>query len=192
VKIQVNSDSSITKDQAIKTYVAGEVSRVLSRYSGKLTRVEVHLTDVNRTKSGTHDKRCRVEARPARHRPLTVSNGARTVKESVGGALTKMRSSLETFFGRMDERRGAGTVKKRMLTAPPIASARTHRRPSSETAPAKTAAVVKPRRAVAKSRTTAKARTATTSHTKASKTTIGHSPKKKGIYQARRKSWPTR
>jgi hypothetical protein len=57
--------------------------------------VEVHLSDVNSRKFGTHDKICLIEARPAGHRPLTARNGASTVGEAVRGALMKLRSSLQ-------------------------------------------------------------------------------------------------
>lgn len=192
MKVQINSDSSINKDLSTKKYVAGEVNRVFKRYSAKLTRVEVHLTDVNRGKSGTHDKRCTVEVRPAEHRPLTVSNGARTIKESLGGALTKMRSALETFFGRTDARRGAGAVKTKMLTATSVSPTRVHRLLLTETVPAKPVAAVKPRRAAATTRTAAKPRTVAKPRVAVAKTANGRSPKKKAIFQARRKSWPTR
>ena len=119
MKVQINSDSSINKDLSTKKYVAGEVNRVFKRYSAKLTRVEVHLTDVNRGKSGTHDKRCTVEVRPAEHRPLTVSNGARTIKESLGGALTKMRSAPEPSLGGRVRAAVPAPLRQRCLTPPP-------------------------------------------------------------------------
>jgi hypothetical protein len=40
---------------------------------------------------------------------LNVTNRAQTVKLAVGGALTKLRSALETFYGRL-EKRGVDTV----------------------------------------------------------------------------------
>jgi hypothetical protein len=134
VKIQVNSDSSIRVDDAVIRYVTMRVNRGLQRFAPRLTRVEVHLTDVNRRKFGTTDKRCMIEARPARHRPLSVSNAARTVRESVSGALTKMQSALQTFFDRLGERR-------------PATAARAHRKVAARSTPATT-----PRRAATASR----------------------------------------
>jgi hypothetical protein len=167
MRIQVNSDSNIAVDTRVITFVADEVNRVLNRFANKLTRVEVHLSDVNSHKFGASDKRCVIEARPARHQPLTVSNGARTVKQSVGGALTKMRSSLQTFFGRLGKQQykdQGGAVKRAQSPVAPI------RQGARKETASKAAIVDSGKRS----------------------SVNGHSPKKKGIYQARRKSWPTR
>ena len=100
MRIQINSDKNIGVDTRVTHFVEGEANRVLKRFAGKLTRVEFHLSDVNAHKFGTHDKRCLVEARPAGHRPLTVSNAAATVPAAVGGVLIKLRSALQALFGR--------------------------------------------------------------------------------------------
>lgn len=109
MRTQVNSDKNINVDTRVVHFVQGEVNRVLRRFAGKLTRAEVHLSDVNSHKFGTNDKRCVIEARPARHRPLSATNRAPTVRQAVSGALDKMRSSLETFFGRL-RKQGEDTV----------------------------------------------------------------------------------
>jgi Sigma 54 modulation protein / S30EA ribosomal protein len=109
MRTQINSDNNINVDTRTIHFVENEVNRDLGRFAGKLTRIEVHLSDVNSYKSGTNDKRCVIEARPARHRPLSASNRAPTVRQAVRGALDKMRSSLETFFGRL-RKRGEDTV----------------------------------------------------------------------------------
>ena len=98
MRTQINSDKNINLDTRVIHFVEDKVNRALSRFAGKLTRIEVHLSDVNSHKSGTNDKRCVVEARPARHRPLSATNRAPTVTQAVRGALDKMRSALETFF----------------------------------------------------------------------------------------------
>ena len=61
-------------------FVRGEVDRLLNRFGSKLTGVEVHVSDVNSRKAGVNDKRCLIEARPARHRPVTATNRAQTVR----------------------------------------------------------------------------------------------------------------
>jgi len=109
MRIQVNSDKNVTVDRRVSQFVRNEAHRVLRKFAGKLTRVEVHLSDVNSYKFGINDKRCVIEARPARYRPVSSVNKAQTVRHAVGGALTKLRSVLETFFGRL-ESRGEDTV----------------------------------------------------------------------------------
>lgn len=109
MRVQINSDKNVTVDTRVIQFVRGEVNRSLRKFGSKLTRVEVHLSDVNSRKFGVNDKRCLIEARPARHRPVTATNKAQTVRQAVGGALTKLRSGLETFYGRL-EKRGVDTV----------------------------------------------------------------------------------
>ena len=163
--IQVNSDNTITVDASLVRFVEGEVSRMLGRFAKKLTRVEVHLSDVDNRKTGQADKRCLIEVRPAGARPLSASAKATSVASAVEQALGKMHRSLTTFFGR----RG---------------------RPATEMS-----ATVSPvKKAVAK-RTVprAKKRTAVKkAAVKKSKKLSPRGPKKKRIYQARRKPWPTR
>jgi hypothetical protein len=71
---------------------------------------------------------------------LTATNRAQTVRRAVGGALTKLRSGLETFYGRL-QRRGEDTVTPKRKRPPvgrrraPVASdsSRVHRVTRSRT-----------------------------------------------------------
>ena len=155
MRIQINSDKNIAVDAQIIGFVETEVNRVLTRFLGKLTRVEVHLSDVNSDKFGEFDKRCLIEARPAGRPPLAASDRAPTTEQAVRSALGKLRSSLQTFFGRLGKTPGAPVEK--------IASKRVV-----------TKATKKPATKAATKRATKKVA----------------APKKKAIYQARRKGWP--
>jgi hypothetical protein len=156
MKIQVNSDNTIAVDASMTRFVKGEVNRVLARFAKRLTRVEVHLSDVDKRKTGQEDKRCLIEVRPAGARPLSVSAKATKMASAVGQSLGKMQRSLTAFFGRRG--RPAATVST--TTKAPLRA--------KKKAAVKKTSVKKP--------------------TKLSP----RGPKKKGIYQARRKSWPTR
>jgi len=94
MKIQVNGDHNILVNADLRHFVEHEVGRLLERFAMRLTRVEVHLTDVDNKKTGKRDKRCLVEARPAGARPLTVSARAVNTPYAVDEALRKMRSCL--------------------------------------------------------------------------------------------------
>jgi ribosomal subunit interface protein len=100
MNIQVNGDHSIVADTGMKHFVEHEVSRLLDRFAVRLTRVEVHLTDVDNKKTGKRDKRCLVEARPAGAHPLTVSAKAVNTPYAIDEALRKMRSRLAAFLER--------------------------------------------------------------------------------------------
>lgn len=103
MKIQVNSDKSIAGHAELTTFVEGEVSRILRRFAARLTRVEVHLSDVDSTKSGPADKRCMIEVRPAGGQPRIASARASTVAAAADEAAHKMKRALTAYFGRMQE-----------------------------------------------------------------------------------------
>ncbi len=170
MKIQVNSDKTITVDASLTRFVEGEVSRVLERFAVRLTRVEIHLSDVDNKKTGKADKRCLVEVRPAGARPLSASANATKLASAVTQALGKMRRSLTTFFGRKE--RPAAAVS---------ASAATAKKAAAKKAVAKKAALNAKKKVAAK-------KVAAETPTKLSL----RRPKKKRIYQARREPWPTR
>jgi ribosome-associated translation inhibitor RaiA len=165
MKIQVNSDKTIAVDASLTRFVDDEVSRSLSRFAIKLTRVEVHLSDVDDRKTGQADKRCLVEVRPMGARPLSASAKATKMSSAIGEALAKMQRLLNTFFGR----RGRPAVA---VSAPLSEAEKTVARKIT-LGTGKTAAVIK------------------VEVKKATKLSP-RGPKKKGIYQARRKSWPAR
>ncbi|MEO8052416.1 MAG: HPF/RaiA family ribosome-associated protein, partial [Acidobacteriota bacterium] len=100
MKIQVNSDKTISVHEGLTHFVEAEVGRVLDRFAAKLTRVEIHLSDIDNRKTGQADKRCLIEVRPAGARPLSASAKALRVDSAVAAALGKMRRELTTFFGR--------------------------------------------------------------------------------------------
>lgn len=170
MKIQVNSDKTINVDASLTRFVEDEVSRVLGRFEKKLTRVEVHLSDVNNQKTGHADKRCLIEVRPAGDRPLSANAKTATMESAVGEATRKMQRSLTTFFAR----KGRPAVE----VSAPVSTAR-------KSADKKTTPSTKKNASVKK--TTAK-KTAVKKPTKLSP----RGPKKKGIFQARRKSQPSR
>jgi len=101
MKVQINSDSHVVVNGEVSAFVQGEVDRALGRFEDWLTRVEVHLSDLDGPKSGAQpDKRCIIEARPAGRQPLKTSDDAQTVNAAVSGAANKMKRQLETEFGR--------------------------------------------------------------------------------------------
>lgn len=100
MKIQINGDHTNVADAGLKHFIEHEVSRLLDRFAMRLTRVEVHLSDVDNKNPGRSDKRCLVEARPAGARPLTVSAKAPNIPHAVDEALRKMQRSLTTFLQR--------------------------------------------------------------------------------------------
>jgi len=66
------------------------------------TRLEVHLSDENGHKDALNDKRCVVEARLEGVKPIAVTNIANNHEQAVEGAIDKLKSTLETKFGRLN------------------------------------------------------------------------------------------
>src|SRR5215469_2085319 len=108
MKILVNSDSSIAMDARLAKYIVGEGSELLDRFSDRLTRVEIHVSDIDRGKTGKVDKRCLVEVRPTRMKPLVASAQTKDMKTAVNQAMRKMVRALNTTLGKQGLLRTVG------------------------------------------------------------------------------------
>lgn len=100
MKIQFNTSNKIKESEQLRTSSTSTITDELSRYSENITRVEIHLSDEDGNKVGQNDKRCSIEARIEGRQPIAVTNNANTHAEAVNGAVEKLKSSLNTIFGR--------------------------------------------------------------------------------------------
>jgi hypothetical protein len=169
MKIQVNSDKTIAADASMIRFVKGDVRKVLGRFAAKITRVEVHLSDIDNRKTRQADKRCLVEVRPAGAQPLAASATDRKLASAVHEGLRKMQRLLTTFFGRMGRTAGVST------------RASAAKNTSAKKRVARKTGLGRKKSAAAKKSTARRPK-------KLSERRL----KKKWIYQARRKPWPTR
>ncbi len=101
MKIQLNTDKNIQGDESVAGHVDTAVEHALGRFRSQITRIEVHLSDLNANKSGAHDKRCLMEARLESRNPVAVTHEADTVRESINGAAQKLKSKLESTLGKL-------------------------------------------------------------------------------------------
>lgn len=113
LQVFVNTDDNVSGADPKTQRIRDEVTRLLQRFSTRLTRVEVFLTDENAAKSGPGDKRCSIEARPSGGDPVAVSHRASTVDEAVGGATGKLLRLLSTQLGRRNDRKGGESIRGR-------------------------------------------------------------------------------
>ena len=74
----------------------------IDRFSDRITRIEVHLSDQNGDKSGQEDKRCMLEARLEGRQPTVVTHEAASLEEAVDGAADKLKRSLESTLERLE------------------------------------------------------------------------------------------
>lgn len=98
MQILINTDHNIEGREALAARVEGVVEQGLGRFGGRITRVEVHLSEQNGDKGGQDDKRCVMEARVEGRPPTAVSHQAATLDQAVHGAVDKLKRSLESIL----------------------------------------------------------------------------------------------
>jgi hypothetical protein len=103
MKIQYNTDKSISGDERNEDHFSTIIAEGLERFQSHLTRIEVHLSDESGKKEGLNNMLCLLEARIEGKQPIVVSCQADTTPLAVHGALDKLKNSLETILGRMQE-----------------------------------------------------------------------------------------
>jgi len=104
--IQLNTDNHIAGDERLAASVSEQLERSLARFSGQITRVEVHFQDLNGERGGANDKRCMLEARLAGHEPVVVTNTADTINGALVGARDKLARLLEKHASRQRPPKG--------------------------------------------------------------------------------------
>jgi ribosomal subunit interface protein len=107
MQIRVMTDNNIAGSERLNSHVHNVVEDVLSRFSQRITRVEVHLADENsRAKSGENDKRCTMEARLSGLKPIAVTQQAATLDQAIDSAIDTLAKTLDRTLGRLDDRKG--------------------------------------------------------------------------------------
>ena len=109
--IQVTTDANIQGHEELIERVEVEVRHVLGRFAHQIMSVEVHFTDENSAKHGSHDKRCLMEARCSGRPPVAVSNESATIEGSFHGAMKKLQRLLESSLGKAEAHKGGETIR---------------------------------------------------------------------------------
>jgi hypothetical protein len=107
LQIQIRTDNNIHVHDHRATELEAIVKHALRHCSNHITRVEIHLSDVNGGKPGQQDKNCVMEARLEHRQPMAVSELADTVGESVTGAAEKLARLVKSTLGRAADSRPA-------------------------------------------------------------------------------------
>lgn len=105
MQFQFNTDSHIQGDERLAEIAESAVISALGHLTDRLSRVEVHLVDVNGAKGGADDIQCTIEARPEGMQPQAVTHSDADVDASLRGAGKKLRALLDNEFGKLDRRR---------------------------------------------------------------------------------------
>ncbi|MDD2984558.1 MAG: HPF/RaiA family ribosome-associated protein [Crocinitomicaceae bacterium] len=99
--IQFNTDKTIEGSERHQNYFTPIIQEGLKRYDSQITRVEVHISDENGKKDGFNDMLCTLEVRLEGQKPTAVKSQANTVEKAVSGAIDKMKASLDTILGKL-------------------------------------------------------------------------------------------
>lgn len=118
MKIQLNTDVNIDGTEALAAQVDATVKQALQHFSAHITRVEVHLSDENGSKSGQHDQRCVLEARLEGRQPVAVTDHAATLEQAVQGAAQKLARLLDSTLGRLHDHREKSSGRSLPETEP--------------------------------------------------------------------------
>lgn len=104
MKIQINTDDNIEGREELAEQAKATVESTVGHLAEHITRVEVHLSDENSDKGGSHDKRCMMEARLEGHQPIAVTDEAEAIDQAIDGAAEKLKRSLDHTLGRLSDR----------------------------------------------------------------------------------------
>ena len=111
MQVQVNTDDHIQGGESLAQWVQDEASTRLARFKENITRLEVFLTDLDSSKSGVNDKRCRLEARVVSRQPVTVTADADKMAGAFISAVEKLIRALDADLGRVKDRNGRDTIR---------------------------------------------------------------------------------
>ncbi len=112
MQVQVHTNDKIQGGESLAQWVQQEVSGRLSRFKESVTRVEVFFSDSDgAAKSGSQDKRCVIEARPAGRQPVAANAEAAKLPEALNAALDKLVRGLEADQGRARDKNNRETIR---------------------------------------------------------------------------------
>jgi ribosome-associated translation inhibitor RaiA len=101
MRVLVNSDNSVNIPSELAGEIAEAIEKAMRLFADDITRVEVHLGDVNAERGGAADKRCMLEARLAGLKPIAVDHHASTLQQAFSGALAKLQRNLQSTQGKL-------------------------------------------------------------------------------------------
>ncbi len=104
--IQIHSDNQIPSDNERDTRLEEQIRQRLARFEGRITDVEVHVSDVNGPRGGNADMRCSMEARVNGIPPVAAIDEGNTFDRAVIGAAKKVVRALDHQLGKLTDRKG--------------------------------------------------------------------------------------
>lgn len=104
--IQFSSDNSLNCSSDMAEEVRERIQgRLDTRFGSRLTRIEVHVRDVDGTNNRPDGIEAMIEARPANGKPIAVTARGGKPLQAVNSALGEMANRLDSVFGKADRHR---------------------------------------------------------------------------------------
>ena len=103
--IQIHADNQVPSDSERDTRLEDQIRQRLARFEGRITDVEVHVSDVNGPRGGNADLRCSMEARINGIPPVAAIDEGNTVDRAVIGAAKKVVRAIDHQLGKLEDRR---------------------------------------------------------------------------------------
>lgn len=104
MQFQLNTDANVQGDDRLAEVAESTVTSGLGHLTNRLSRIEVHLADLNAGKGGADDIRCTIEARPEGMQPQTITHTDANVEAALRGGTKKIRALLDSEFGKLGRR----------------------------------------------------------------------------------------
>lgn len=115
MEIIINTDSRVQNTPGLREHVTSVVQQELKHVSENVTRIEVHLRDVNSDKKGGEDdKKCLIEARVAGSQPVVAEHYASEINLALSGATKQLARALHDASAKARDLEKRAAAQKRI------------------------------------------------------------------------------
>ena len=104
--IQIHADTQLPSDSDRNTRLEDQIRPRLARFEGRITDVEVHVSDINGPRGGNADLRCSMEARINGIPPVAAIDQGSTFDRAVIGAAKKVVRAIDHQLGKLGDKKG--------------------------------------------------------------------------------------
>ncbi|HEY3471219.1 MAG TPA: HPF/RaiA family ribosome-associated protein [Amycolatopsis sp.] len=120
MQIQISTDKNVHGSQALARRIEAELESALARFTGRITRLDVHFSDGIAAAADGVDRRCVLAARAAGHGPVSVTHHAGSVDEACRGAVRKLENVLDRTYDRQFHHKGGESIRHQPLGDPAV------------------------------------------------------------------------
>ena len=115
MKIQTNTDSSISQHEALTVHVETTVKEALKRFSEDVLTVVVHLSEINDSKATDGTGKCLMEARMRHHSPIAVTANAASIHQAIQSAVEKLKRAISSTIGKIHHADRTATLSEQLI-----------------------------------------------------------------------------